>query len=182
MDAHRIVFLAKNDPYTAPTLEFVWVRIVSDGLVPVVFYDGSVRCLEDFHACMQDGGTLPFVMSSNAGKIIMFCWLNCIEGVTARIHFTFFKDSWGRKRDALGYAKAMLRHVLTRRDSAGYVLDTVVGMTPVSNPLAVRFVQAAGMQKVGFIPHGAVLHYEGSQPVDAVLTVATRDSLGVTEE
>ena len=95
---------------------------------------------------------------------------------------SLFRDSWGRRCDALHHAGAMLRHVLTRRDSAGYVLDTLVGLTPVSNPLAVRFVQAAGMRKLGIIPHGAVLHYEGRRPVDAVLTVGTRASLGIAEE
>ena len=181
MDRHDIIFLGRRDPYTKPTLEFVWSKIIGDGLVQRLFYDGSVQNLEAFLGAMMNEDALPFVMTNEDGKIVLFAWLNCIEGVMARMHFTMFRDSWGGKRNAVALGRKMVEHVLSRKDDAGYIIHTVVGITPVVNTLALRYVMALGMERVGIVPNGATLYYQGGRVVDAVLTVATRKSMGIGE-
>ena len=99
-----------------------------------------------------------------------------------RIHFTMFKESWGRKRNAVAVARHFVSYVLTRRDAEGFLLDTLYGLTPTSNRLACRFVQQAGMEKIGILPNAVSLFFKGRQTDDALVTCATRESLGIAPD
>ena len=176
---YRISYLARSFENTKSILRMIWQKIVADGLVPILFYDGCIQKEEDFLCAMMDGQTCPWVVSDEK-KFVFFAWMNKPEGKAMRAHFTMFRDSWGRKRNALAIARHMLGHMLTRKDDSGYVVDTILGVTPVTNKLACRFALGFGMTRVGIMPNVVTLFYDG-RTTDGLLTYATRESLGLQE-
>ena len=178
MDTYYVLSLTRNEDITQPMLRMVWERILEESLVPVLFYDGSIQTWPQFLECMTRQGGCPFVIIRKANPV-MFAWVNDTEGQSMRMHFTMFRDSWGEKRHAAAIARHLLEFVLTRKDEQGFLIDTIVGVTPTSNRLACRFVQRVGLTKLGVIPHAISLYYEDGRTDDAMVTYATRETLGL---
>ena len=178
MSMYRIRSLGRRQELTEPTLEMLWAKIQADGLAETLFYDGSVRDEYDFICAMMNRTTCPWLVTCD-GRFALFSWLNDAEGRAMRIHFTMFKESWGGRRNAADVARHFVSYVLTRRDADGCLLDTLYGLTPTSNRLACRFVQRAGMEKIGILPNAVNLFFQGRRTDDALMTYATRESLGI---
>ena len=178
MSMYRILYLGRKLELTEPALEMLWAKIQADGLAETLFYDGSVRSEYDFICSMMNRNTCPYLVTCD-GKFALFSWLNGAEGRAMRIHFTMFKESWGGKRNAVDVARHFVSYVLTLKDADGYLLDALYGLTPTSNRLACRFVQRAGMDKIGILPNAVSLFFNENRTDNALVTCATRESLGI---
>jgi len=76
-------------------------------------------------------------------NIVLVTWLNRFEGKIARVHWCSFKEISCRKKiDAGKYACKKL--LTMKNDNGEYVLDLLIGYTPVSNIIAIKFLKACG--------------------------------------
>lgn len=168
----------KSQLETEDYLASAFTRMEQDNTVRATFYDGTVKTMDEFLADLCRPGSLPYAVfwqGSPAGV----AWLNSVEGKSARGHFVFFSNVWGHGR-ARKIGRSIYEGFLGYQDDRGYLFDVIIGITPKNNVLAWRGAVASGAQIVGTIPHGAWLHYE-NRCVDAVLTAATREMLGIVE-
>ena len=173
---HAIVYLDAKRPEVPGLLAGVFDRMVAEGLLSRVFYDGSVQNGEQFLAEVLRPGSLPFAIMAG-DEVACFTWLNSIEGRAARGHFVFFRKFWGRKT-SVPIGRRYFRYALSRRDADGYLFDCIVGVTPRYNPLSWKFALECGCDMVGTIP--AYLYMADTRTsVDAVAVAATREGMGV---
>ena len=102
-------------------------------------------------------------------------WLNTLEGRAARGHYAVFRQYWGRKM-SVTIGRSIFEHYLGLRDERGYLFDVLIGIAPVSNPLAWKLALLCGAEKQCVLPHFAYNARTG-ETEDAVLTTTTRESL-----
>jgi len=122
-----------------------------DGLVNVVFYDGGVHTADAFLSMMKSPGCLMWICMDGEDTV-GYTWLNRFENHTARQHFCFFKDYWGKSID---FGKYGLKTFLTMKDRDGnYIFDLLTGYLPVWNIKARQFVEKCGAKTHGIIPNG----------------------------
>ena len=176
MATYSFIYVNRVTPFSDDILNLVWDKMEKDGILRHLFYDGSNKTREEFFEFMGRRNTLPFTLFKEA-ELIGFFWLNSFVGRTAQIHFTAFRNSMGTRRNATHFGTKCIQYCLSLKDDNGFFIDTVVGVTPVSNTLARRFNEKAGMIKIGLIPNYCIMHYEG-RIEDGVLTYATRESYG----
>lgn len=115
------------------------------------------------------------------GQAAGFVWLNDMREKSARVHFAFFRNAWGRGPEApsIILARFMNATLLRLKDANGeYMLDMLYGFTPKRNQLAIKRMQLTGVVIQGEIPHGAWFADTGKSE-DAVFSTVTRES---TEE
>lgn len=159
-------------------LSYVFSRLHEEKTFSTVYSDGTVSSKEEFIRDVLRPGSLPFLVFWE-GKEAAFCWLNSIEGRTARMHFVFFRSSWGRiiSRDI---GRCMLEYLLSLKDEHGFLFDVILGLTPQSNALAWKLSLDCGAVDVGIVPLGLFDSRIGHS-VDARLVAITRESLGLEE-
>ena len=178
---YSIHYLDSFDVYNFElALSNIWEKLIEDGIVKSLFYGGTVKSFPDFFDFMNRRGTLAYVLLKNK-DLHGFFWLNNFVGKTAQIHCTGFKKSIGTRRNAHIFARKCISYALCLNDDDGFLIDTVLGYTPISNTLSVKFNERAGMIKIGQIPSYCNMAYEGTV-VDAVLTYATRETLNLSGE
>jgi hypothetical protein len=151
-------------------LAHLFDMIHDQGVLPVVFYDRTVTDRAGFVREMKRRDTWPFVVYGGDDEIMAIFWLNTFEGRSARIHFCGFPAIHGK---AVQVARECLFRTLTMQAHGGYVLDTLVGVTPVDNKLAIRMLTRAGMVGIGVVP-GMLDNAYTHQPMDALVSYATR--------
>lgn len=150
--------------------------MVSDGVLAKTFYDGTCSDFNSFHETVMDRSN-HFWFAFYEGKLSGFSWLNGLEGRSARGHFCMFKGVYGKKSIVLG--RFIAANYVRMQDSGGKsLLDVVVGVTPASNLMAIKWIKCIGAVVRGVIPCG-VLVSGASESEDAVISSITRES---TEE
>ena len=63
-----------------------------------------------------------------------------------------------------------------RNQSGGFVLDTLIGITPLCNTKAVKYVRTLGAQDCGIVP-GMCWYHDTGENVPGLLTVYTRETV-----
>ena len=159
---------------TLQDLVDLWFLLVEDGLDAELFYDGSVQVQGDFVEFMQTQGR-EFYLIEDEGEPAAIMWLDNWAGRCARIHFCVFRRAHGPK--ALDIGRFVTDWLLCATGQDGTKsLDVLVGVTPETNRLAIRFIKRLGFQMVGTIPH-AVPMADGSQ-VGAVISYLKENEHG----
>lgn len=106
------------------------------------------------------------------------------EGTSARVHFAFLptktlRTKGGEAHERLPAPVALgrffLASVLRDRFQGGYVLDTLVGVTPVANTPAVNMILRCGAVALGVIPGACPRRGEGRN-ANGLVTYYTRES------
>ena len=131
----------------------LWDRMVDSGTEKVTFFGGQATDHISFRDLVRRDCNELFVVfyEGQPGGII---WINDRRERSARVHFTVFRDYWGRKRDELPPNVMIGRYAVARliREMG---LDVLIGYTPVRNKLAVRYIKKLGAKTVGVLPKGA---------------------------
>lgn len=109
------------------------------------------------------------------------CLLTNLEGRKAEVHFCLLPVGLRRYSKNLSLAKAAglfaLSKALWEQDEAGgYVLDTLVGVTPVSNKSALKYAFGLGGEVVARVPDFCWYH-DQNRNVDGVFTVFNRNNV-----
>jgi hypothetical protein len=63
-----------------------------------------------------------------------------------------------------------------RNISGGFVHDTLIGVTPVCNASAIKFIHALGAQDCGIVP-GACFYHDTGENVPGLYTIYTREAV-----
>lgn len=155
-------------PYThidgVPTLrdsdlEALYLQVLEEGKVEDVWYDGSVRCPEDFIAFFKRGSFHLHLVQNEKRETIAFFWISDLEEHTCRIHFCGFKKHW---KSFIRAGEAALKFL-----SPHFVL--IRGVTPVSNKMACKFIQRVGMKTLGVMPD-RIYNFYKERIEDALIT------------
>ncbi len=152
---------------------FYWME--QEGSLPKVFYDGTVTTREEFLSfCHNPKNTFWFLLNEDSGNYIAFCWVNSIEGRSARIHFcTFRRNVTPRLNIDAGHTT--IKTILWIKKNDKFLLDCLIGVVPTTNRTACRFIKSIGAIKVGVVPQMLWNAWSGDN-MDALITYFTRES------
>lgn len=125
-------------------------RTNEDGLLPVVFYEGTIKTACDFLAMAKSKAAFFYILIDGT-ETVGYTWLNRFENHTARIHFCFFKEYWGKAED---FAKYVLERFTNMTGKEGDILfDLLTGFVPEWNTHAIKFALRCGAHTHGVIPN-----------------------------
>lgn len=159
-------------------LRRLWMRLVEDDLVRVVFHDGGVTDFAGFAYLLAPERAWVYRIEMD-GTVQGFFWCNGFSGKAAQVHFCFF-------RAGMSVARAAGRMALTfllAPQRADAPLDTLLGVTPAPFRHALRLAADLGFTRIGVVPAGTRLAPGtpggggAGRVVDVVLTVMTRETL-----
>lgn len=138
-------------------LKEIFTGMLKGGFVETVFYGGDVMTHADFVAFARSDFNHFYAMTFN-GEIEACAWLNSFEGRTARVHFSSLHGC--KPGHSVKHGINFTRWVLSAPDPANPEinwLNTLCGLTPASNRLALRFIKRLGFKRLGEIPEAEVL-------------------------
>ena len=143
---------AGNWNLTDNYIKNIFVKMQEQHLVRKVFTRGAIETPDDFLDFMQSPQNHLQIICEDNGNPLLICWVNGIEDKHASIHWCLFKETWGKNSIELGF---MARdNWLNLKDKNGnYHLNMLIGITPIDNKLAIRFLKNIGAKCVGVIPN-----------------------------
>ena len=119
----------------------VWQQIVAEGKQDLLFYDGSVKNLKEWIDYIYNPQNHVVLIIDNLGHIYHVCWLNKFYQGHGFVHHCslgkYNRNTWPTLRD---YWKSM------------EIINTVLGVTPVTNQAAVKLLRVIGWTELGVIP------------------------------
>lgn len=129
-------------------------RMVGSGTVESVFSDGQINSREDWLRAMKSPENFLYVVYADENISAIF-WLNNVEIKQARFHYCFFYSAW--KKGSIKIGKKILEILMNKKNSLSddYLLDVLIGITPISNKPAVKFAKLLGWKIIGTLPFGA---------------------------
>ena len=150
----------------------IFTAMLKNNLVKRVFVDGSVKTHADFMAKCRSKGVLFFVAVNQNDELCAVAWLNSWGYQHCFAHLCMFPVVWGKH--SIKLAQKIIRYWFTFKKADGSVmLKTIMGNTPESNRLAVRFNEKIGFKTVGLIPNIVYNAWTG-ETEGAVLTYIER--------
>lgn len=151
-----LVAYAANDgipTFTDSFIKGLFVRMQQEGLIGMVFFDGSAKVPDDFLKMMKFGRNKLFIIEFK-GKLGGCCWLNNFEMRRADFHFCFFSALRGQ--DAVEVGKGVVLELLNMKNGSGeFIFDLLVGLTPTTNEAAIRWCRRMEFSSMGVLPSAA---------------------------
>lgn len=156
---------------------FIWEHIEADKPARTIFSSLDI---------INPQGLLDFLNNPNniihiglyRGRLASLGWTNSVRAKTGHVHFVTFKWAYGRV-NKLTCEKFLYDLLYTKggpEKGGEYLFNCLIGLTPVNNKLACRFVKGTGFIESGIVPQGD-LDPESGEPIDCMLTYLTRDIL-----
>ena len=146
-------------------------RVVRDGTVTNVFYDGSIQNTNDFLDFFKNKNNEIYVLFYEEREAGFF-WLNNFRQRTSFVTYCIFKDFWGKK--ALEIVQNGISQILNRKNEFDeYITDVLLCLTPVNNKWVIQFLTKAGLTTLCKIPKCIALH--GREVQDGVLFHISRE-------
>jgi len=150
----------------------VFRRIVLEGTMQRIFYDGSVKNTTDFIDFIKREDCSVFFVKFR-DEDVGFFWLTSFIQKSAFITYCFYKEFWGK--DSLNISQACLGYIFQDKNDCGeHVIDVLLGLTPSNNKLAINFLKKNGMTILGYIPV-LIKDYRYNKTHDGVLSYITRE-------
>jgi len=143
------------------TLGLIWSRIVDEGKVETVFYNGTISSVGDFIQYLRRGDVYPVVIFDTETET--FCgvaWINNVNEGTAQAHFCTVNggNSVEVGLEVMGYWNKFCEFI-----------NVIVGIIPEGNLRAINFVQKLGFVEVGMIPEYCNTVYKNAREGGVVL-------------
>lgn len=138
-------------------------RVVAEGLYDSFFYAGQCRTAEDFVKYSRSPLNWVFQVERE-GELIGFGMLDNFNAESAYFHHCHFRAGWRFTGDTAAAALAWIKRSIP-------CISTLIGITPATNRLAVRYAQRNGFKILGEIPRS--LRNKDGEVIDAVLSVYT---------
>ena len=157
----------------------VWERFVECDRDQHIFYNKPPMDGKDFaRFCRDDDVHLWVILFRD--EIAGIFWLTGHEGKTAYCHFGQLPTKAKRTAEKipvqLGFGRYCLGTALWAHDGQDFLLDRLLGLTPLCNRSAVRFIDRLGAQPAGIIP-GACFFNESGKNEDGIATYYTRETV-----
>lgn len=151
----------------------LWRRLEREGAVRTLFYDGGVRSEHEFARFALNPARLFYAVLVEGRPAALF-WLDNWTGQAAFIHFAVLRRAWGRAARIIGrYVTAWL--LRAEREGGGPLVRTLIGLTPDTHPLAVRFARDIGFSILGRVPHALTL--ADGRAAAAIVSTLTREEV-----
>ena len=155
IDLDDINIAARGGSLGDAELGRIWDALCAEGAAGALFFDGCVTDFEGFQAFAGEEGREFFAVRAGGGPAAVF-WLDGRSGRAARIHFAVLRRAHGRAARVIG--NYVVDWLLTRRGpGGGRILDVLVGVTPATHALAVKYVRDIGFTVLGTVPHALAL-------------------------
>jgi len=129
-------------------IDAVFLKMVDQGLLKTVFWEGHVTNLNHFLALMKSPNNHPVFFFDNK-TCVGFAWLSSVAGNYAFTHFCLFKDVWGK---AVEVGLNAVDYWFSWPGTDGPLLDVLIGIMPGFNKRAHKYVDKLGWTKLGQIP------------------------------
>ncbi len=154
-------------------LKQVFLKIAVEGTLHKIYFDTKINNNIEFIAFIKQKQHSVFFVKAGE-KEVGFFWLASFNQRSAFINYCFFKKFWGR--DSLKISIFCIDYILEKKKANGdYMLDVLLGLTPINNRLAINFLIKNGMQVLGKIP-GICTDYHQNKVVDGLLSYKTRNT------
>lgn len=149
----------------------LYARIRAEGKEHI-FSDGIITDEDTFLHAMKHLNNHLWIVKYK-GEACGIIWINNIEHRTARGHFCMFNNVYGKGAEI---GREAIKQVLNIRDANGeQIINTIIGITPASNKLAVRGVKRSGAKIIAVLKKAVKLH-DGNMD-DGVLSIFTLEVL-----
>lgn len=163
-----LIFNAK----TVPRAELARLWIDIEPKHKTVFNDLDVITFSDFlNLVLSSDNHFFYIMESH--NPVAFMWLNGWEGYAARCHYVFFKAYYGRSVEICRDIVARIFEM--KRLDGTPLVKTMVGLTPITNRLAVRMIERVGFIKAAEIPDAVWLAAE-NRSVTGIISYRSIDN------
>jgi hypothetical protein len=140
-----------NGHWTVPdeVIHEIFHKLVSDGLLKTVFYDGRMTSPDGMVSMLKDPLNIPVVVLVD-GIISGLWWINGVKSNYALSHFFCFRETWGVCTKEIG--EAVLNYWFSFPGDDGPLFDVLIGMVPGFNEKAIQYAEEVGFNRVGTIP------------------------------
>ncbi|HAX95801.1 MAG TPA: hypothetical protein DCY35_04665 [Prolixibacteraceae bacterium] len=164
----EIIPYVKNERFCTlkdEILEEIFQILVKENLLRKVFIAGKVFTPSDFvNFCHAKSGCLFFVWEQ---KPSAFFWLEYEYEKAIWVNFCIFKDFIGGAATEIG--KLALDYLWHFEYNGEPAIESIAGMTPVDNVMAVKYAQRIGGTPIGVLKNFIYDHYSNKY-VDAIIT------------
>ncbi|WP_297137198.1 hypothetical protein [uncultured Desulfovibrio sp.] len=158
-----------------------WDMLASAGREREMTY--CMAPLDDFGFVrwMRQSDIFPWIITWKE-QPVGIAYLSEMAGKSAKIHFSMLPQGTrrigSRKLSVIrGFGLYVLASFLWEVDDKGeYLLDTLIGLTPVINTKAVKFIRSCGAQECGIVP-GACFYHDTGKNVPGLVTIYTRETV-----
>lgn len=146
-----------------------WMALIESGLIRHRLPEDADPGIEDIHFMLGASGTQCYgVFDKASGDMVGEAMLTNFQGRSAMLHFSFHPSKFGS--EALEISKFAERELFKCRYPDGSTLRTLIGLTPATNRLAIRFLQKAGFTIKTTLTDAFILGNDGDRIVDGVLS------------
>ena len=157
-----------------------WGMVQASGRDRAVTYCMERKDGPDFCRWMRQDDVHPWIIMFHDVPCGLF-FLTDTQGKSAQCHFCTLPMGTHRTQAKIpavvGFGLYALGSSLwSRNESGGFMLDTIIGITPTCNKDAVKYIHKVGAKDVGTIP-GACWYYDTGENVPGLVTVYTRETL-----
>lgn len=161
-----------------------WDMVCAAGRDRAVTYCMAPKDGPVFVRWMRQADVSPWIILFRDAPCGLF-FLTDHEGKTAHCHFCTLPMGTQRTQETpIGRLPAVRAFGLycagsalwERNVSGGSILDTLIGVTPVCNRDALRFVRSLGALEYGVVP-GACWYYDTNENVPGLITAYTRQAI-----
>lgn len=128
-----------------------WREVMEAGLLKFRLPDVVDPTIEDVAEMVKYKSNISYYLrDSRTGYVYTECMLNNMQGLSAYMHFSMnpkFKGAAG-----LAFAEFTLGEMFKlQHDVSGRTLRTFIGLTPITNRLAIRFLHKLKFKKLDII-------------------------------
>jgi len=128
-------------------MALLWARMKGQGLDKYLFAMGTVQSFDAFKKIVQDKDFWVYAgFSKTTREPCAFAILDNIQGGTARLHYTFFRNEESIRNKEL-YARLFMDHLF-----ANHTLDCLLFITPDFYLHSNRLASRLGAEFLGKIP------------------------------
>lgn len=158
--------------------EQYWHRLADDDLNLWAFPEGDIKDFGDFVVdILQDRSSITFFMydledNEVAGHFQLTGW----QGLVAHAHFNILRKWHGKEALNMCRQAHSWAFECKREDGKTPWVETIVGITPVTNRAALLFVKRLGYKTVLTLPH-SYWYYTGNEFVDGIVTTIDKTTL-----
>ena len=158
-----------------------WHHVEQAGRERAIAFDSPPLTPLEFCRWMRQPDVHPWWVLFN-GDPVGLSFLTQKAGKAARIHFLTLPQGVKRtKLRRLSVVRAFGLYAMgsmlwERNVSGGFILNTLIGLTPICNKEAVKFIHTLGAVDCGVVPDACYYHDTGEN-VAGVATVYTRETV-----
>ena len=153
LDSIKIIPYIKNDgvpSFRDSEIMFLWEKALGEKALDYMFLDRDAVSPYEFLFMVKEDTTNLFIVLVNKEPALLIL-LNNISYGKAEGHFFFYNGFRGGKAVKIG--RYCLNYLINiKLTETTYVYDVIIGITPVKNVFACKFLNKLGMKIIGKIP------------------------------